>query len=90
MPLQKLPDAIGNLNALEVLNVSQTNVTELPDSICNLSELRIFNFEHSKAKDIPDSLRSFLMDNTNWSEKVDAGDRGVYIDIVVRKIGNDG
>lgn len=54
--LQGIPDSIGNLEHLEVLNLSTNILSSLPDSIGLLLNLKVLNVSGNKLKKLPDSI----------------------------------
>jgi len=44
-PITSLPESIGNLTGLNILNLSDTPITSLPESIGNLSRLNIRGYD---------------------------------------------
>ena len=52
-----LPDSIGNLSSLQVLNLSSNEISSLPDSIGNLSSLTSLNLHSNKLTDLPESIK---------------------------------
>ena len=58
MPLQELPESIGNLTKLKVLWIQQTDISKLPDSIGKLVELKEFECDCELRKQLPEPLKS--------------------------------
>jgi len=55
--LRKLPDSIGNLINLRILDLSSNNLCDLPDSIGNLKNLEeLYLFENHNLSKLPDSI----------------------------------
>lgn len=54
--LAKLPENIGELENLEFLRVSLTNVDELPESIGNLKKLKYLYFDNCDITTVPKSI----------------------------------
>jgi hypothetical protein len=63
MPLEELPETIGNLTSLKRFWICQTKVSELPDTICNLTALQDFNYRPGRIKELPEALCSILAAN---------------------------
>jgi len=59
--LRHLPDSIGDLAFLEVLDLEENALTELPDSIGNLSRLTSLNLFGNKLKSFPENLENLVM-----------------------------
>jgi Leucine-rich repeat (LRR) protein len=53
---QTLPDAIGALDNLEELRLSNNALTSLPDSMGLMSNLKILDVSGNKLKSLPDSI----------------------------------
>ncbi|XP_056161628.1 disease resistance protein L6-like isoform X1 [Syzygium oleosum] len=54
--LRRLPDSIGNLESLILLNLSYTHVEELPDSLGKLKNLKVLRMYGSSIRIIPSSV----------------------------------
>ncbi len=54
-----LPDSIGLLHQLEVLDLWSNELKELPSSFANLVNLEYLNFRNNKLTTIPDYFRNF-------------------------------
>ncbi|XP_056174646.1 disease resistance protein RPV1-like isoform X2 [Syzygium oleosum] len=54
--LRKLPDSIGKLRSLLVLNLFDTRITELPDSIGDLKRLEKMNLGFTQIRELPNSI----------------------------------
>ena len=48
--------AFGKLTGLNILSLSNNNLTSIPDSIGKLSQLKILNLSHNNLTNIPDSI----------------------------------
>ncbi len=57
--LQEIPSKIGNLTNLEILDISNNNISELPDDFKNLKNLKQLYIQENKLDKIPTSI-SFL------------------------------
>ena len=54
--LTSLPESIGDLNNLEILNIFGSDITALPNSIGNLNNLEEFTMIRSKLTTLPESM----------------------------------
>ncbi|KAL3746316.1 hypothetical protein ACJRO7_015297 [Eucalyptus globulus] len=54
--LRKLPDSIGKLRSLLILNLFDTGITELPDSIGDLKKLEKMNLGFTKIMELRNSI----------------------------------
>jgi len=54
--LVRLPDTIGNLINLKVLDISSNAIDELPDSIGELASLQILDASFNNVRTLPDSI----------------------------------
>lgn len=54
--LKQLPNNIGNLNNLEVLDITHSNITELPSSFSQLTRLQVLYIENTPIKEFPKPL----------------------------------
>jgi Leucine-rich repeat (LRR) protein len=55
-----LPDSIGNLINLQVLNLANNNLESLPDSIGNLINLQYLYLSNNKFSTLPDSIGNLI------------------------------
>lgn len=55
--LTELPESIGKLKRLTLLNLSNNQLTTLPDSIGQLTELQELDLTHNNLTSLPDFLR---------------------------------
>ena len=54
--LTTLPDFLGQLRRLQLLNLSENEVTVLPESICNLTNLKVLNLTRNRLKVLPNNI----------------------------------
>lgn len=54
--LTTLPDSIGSLIHLTILDLDENRLTKLPDSICNLSKLNILNLDDNQLIELPKNI----------------------------------
>ncbi len=54
--LKRLPDSIGNMKALEGLDVNDNQLTALPDSIGNMKALKWLDVQNNRLTALPDSI----------------------------------
>ena len=54
--LTKLPESIGNLSALQRINLEHNQLTSLPESIGNLTALQKINLWSNQLKSLPESI----------------------------------
>ena len=85
MPLEELPETIGNLTSLKRFWICQTKVSELPDTVCNLTSLQDFNYKPGRIKEIPEALHNILAANQDdEDEKSDDEEiSGNFMSIVI-------
>ena len=66
--IEKIPESIGNLNSLEILDLSSTQLIVLPESIGNLSSLQRLNLRSTQLRKLPESIG-----NLNSLQSLDLG-----------------
>jgi Leucine-rich repeat (LRR) protein len=54
--LTKLPDGLGSLRSLEILDVSRNSIFCIPEDLVNLSRLRSFNISDNKITHLPSGI----------------------------------
>ena len=54
--MTSLPESIGNLQAIEWLDLSQNTLTSLPESIGNLKALKTLKLSHNTLDSLPESI----------------------------------
>jgi len=54
--LPSIPESIGNLKNIEILNLSNNKITSVPESIGNLETLRILNLNDNDLTSLPDKI----------------------------------
>lgn len=54
--LKYLPDEVGKLDKLEILDLNGTNVSELPKSIGNMASLRRLDLSSTGVQELPESI----------------------------------
>jgi hypothetical protein len=55
--LNELPESIGNLQALQVLDLVNYRLTELPESIGNLQSLEVLSLGGNQLTELPESMK---------------------------------
>ena len=71
--IEKIPESIGKLTSLQILDLSSTKISVLPESIGNLTRLQDLNLGYSQSKELPESignltnLQSLNLDSTQLS-----------------------
>jgi hypothetical protein len=56
--LGKLPESIGNLKSLKILDLGNNYISEFPESIGNLKALQNLNIPYNQLKSLPDSIKN--------------------------------
>ena len=54
-----LPDSIGNLHKLKVLNISQQDITQLPNTITQLENLELLEARNVPLVALPENIGNF-------------------------------
>ena len=54
--LTSIPDSIGNLTSLQLLDLHTTRISELPESIGNLTSLQDLDLSYTQISSLPDSI----------------------------------
>jgi leucine-rich repeat protein SHOC2 len=62
--LTTLPESIGSLIHLTILDLDENRFTKLPDSICNLSKLNILNLDDNQLIELPKNIGNLSKLNT--------------------------
>lgn len=86
--LKKIPEWVGGLKDLKILNVEFNNIQEIPDWMGELKNLARLDLDHNHIKKIPietlkkcDSLRTLKLINNPVGEQVEKASEKLNIEV---------
>ncbi|HAS44982.1 MAG TPA: hypothetical protein DCS93_31160 [Microscillaceae bacterium] len=60
IPLEPLPDTMGDLTNLQELMLDSNGLTELPETIGNLKNLKILSLKNNRVTSLPESIKTLV------------------------------
>ena len=68
--LKTLPESIGQLTALEKLQLNSNELKSLPETIGQLTALRILHLYENQLTELPETLKNLTNLETAWVDMV--------------------